>query len=106
MKKYMTGVNVHAAVLFLISVALTVIMALFKPMDVRTIVLLQIASIAAIAIIRFAPKIAYLGNFLHFRFYRENAGNGENDEPSDLATFFVKLTGYCVLALQIIFMFL
>lgn len=106
MKKFMTGVNVQAIVLLLISVAQTVITALFKPMEVWAIVLLQTASLAAIAIIRFAPQIAYFGNYLHSRFYRKNAGDGENNEPSGLAIFFVKLTGYCVIALQIIFMFL
>lgn len=106
MKKFMTGVNVQAIVLLLISVAQTVIMALFKSMGVWMIVLLQAASLAAIAFIRFAPQIAYRGNYLHSRFYRVNAGDGENDEPSDLAIFFVKLTGYCVIALQTMFMFL
>lgn len=106
MKKFITSVNVQAVVLFLISVAQTVIMALFKPIDVWIIVLLQMASLAAIAIIRFAPKIAYLRNFLHSRFYRINADDGVDDEPSGLAIFLVKLTGYLMFALQTIFMFL
>ncbi len=104
MKKFLT-VNVQALVLLLISVAETVFMALFKPFGVPMIVLLQIASLIGIAMVRFAPNIAYLRNYLHSAFYRRNAGSDKDDEPSDLAIILAKISGYTIYAIPVILMF-
>ncbi len=104
MKKILTGVNVQALVLFLISVAETVFMALYKPFGAPMIVLLQIVSLIGIAFVRFASNIAYFRNYLHSAFYRRNAG--ADDEPSGLAVFLAKLAGYVIYAIPVLLMFL
>ena len=107
MKKYLTGANVQAVVLLLVSIAETVIMALFKTTGAGFVALFQIISVIGIAMLRFAPHIALIDNIIHSAFYRRNAsGSYEDDEPSEIAIFFVKLAGYMLFAVQTVFMFI
>lgn len=96
MKKIFTLSNIQAVLLLLLSVAETVVMALFKPYPVSMIVVMQILSLLAIIQIRFAYQIAFLGNVWHSIWNRKSA-NVDDDEPNDFAVFMTKATGYLVL---------
>lgn len=105
MKKLITLPNIQAVLLLLLSVVDTVIMILYKPLAIWKILLIQGLWIVAIAVIRFAYQIAFLGNRWHSLWNRQNS-SAEDDEPSDLAVGIVKAIGYCMILYLLIVLFL
>ena len=102
MKKIFTFPNIQAAILFLLSVAETVIMLIFKPLPIIGILLAELGMLLCIAVIRFAYPIAYFGNTWRSLWTRKNS-SVEDDEPSELAVGLTKACGYFILfGLQIV----
>lgn len=105
MKKIFTFPNIQAVLFLVLSVAETVVMILFKPIPVSIIVVMQIFSLLAIVLIRFAHRIALLSNIWHSVWERKNWST-QDDEPSDLAVGMTKAAGYLVLlAFSIVMLF-
>lgn len=105
MKKIFTLPNIQTALFLLLVVAETVVMILWKPLPVGTILLVQFFAVLCIVWIRFAYRIAYLTNRWHSLWGRKNTVQ-EDDEPSDLAVGITKTAGYCILLLLQIILFL
>ncbi len=104
MKKILTSPNAQTVFLLIISVAQTVVLILCGPISVGAIVTKQFADIVCILEIRFAYRLAYLGNRAHSRWHRKET-SADYDEPSDRAVAFTKLFGYIFLFGLQIFMF-
>ena len=96
MKKLITFPNIQAVFFLVLSVVETVLMILYKPLPIWTILLIQGLSIVAITVIRFAYQIAFLGNRWHSLWSRKSSSE-KDDVPSDLAIGIVKAIGYCMM---------
>lgn len=94
MKKFFSFPNIHAALLLVLSITETVLMILFKPLPLGSILLFQLVALLCVVEIRFAYQIAFLCNRRHSFWHRRNEGN---DEPSDLAVGIAKASGYIFL---------
>lgn len=105
MKKIFTFPNLIAAILFLVAVAETVLMILFKPLPLWAILLVFFFALAGIAMIRFARPLAHFSNWWHSLWCRKNVREGD-DEPSDLAIGLVKIAGYVILIMIQVVLFL
>lgn len=105
MKKIFTFPNLIAAILFLVAVAETVLMILFKPLPLWAILLVFFFALLGIAMIRFAHPLAYISNRWHSLWNRKYARE-EDDEPSDLAVGMTKIAGYVILIMIQIVLFL
>ena len=105
MKKLFTFPNIQAAIFLVLCVAETVILLLFKPLPIITILLMQFVMLLCIAIIRFAYPLAFWHNIWHSFWNRKNYKK-EDDEPSAFAVVFTKAVGYFFLLVSQIILFL
>ena len=104
MKKLIMNANFHMAVLIGLSVVMTVVMSVCCDIKWYVILLLQVASLLAALLVRFAYPIANQININQARLFRKSQ-DVENDEPSELLIIIVKLIGYAFLFTHALFLF-
>ena len=90
--------------LLALSIAVTVIYSVFKPIPVLMIVLLQVSGLIGILFLKYTVQIGRFSNRIFSLLYRKN-GNSSDDEPSTLNIALGKAMGYLMIAIQIGFLF-
>ena len=105
MKNKITDRNIQFILLLTLSVAETLIIAIFKPFKLWRTVFTGAVAIFAVTLICFADFWASYKNRRYSYFYRRKF-DGEDDEPSDFAIVATKITGYLFLGYQTVLLFL
>lgn len=104
MKKFFSPSNIQAILLILLSITETVLLILFKPLPVWSVLLILLYMLLCIAEIRFAYQFVLWGNIWHSLWRRKNVREMD-DEPSDFAVGGTKAVGYILLLLSQIILF-
>ncbi len=106
MKKILNIDNILMVIQIIMTGLVAMIFALYKPVNGWFITILSAIAVIGIVILRFAEPLAKLNNRIMSIFYRAKDTPDEYNEPSIFAITVIKIGGYLLLCIQLIYLFI
>ena len=104
MKRIFNIPNLLMLVQILLSAGITVIFVFYKPFEAYHIILMQISAAVGIILVRFAKPISEIQKILYEMFYNVETVDTPKERLS-AALFVTKFTGYVMIIIQVVFLF-